>query len=327
MSEHTQIITTSKDKGKRLDLFLAGKELNLSRSRIQKLIEEGKITVQDKSSGSVGKVKSHYRIKGDEKISIEIPPPERLSLEPQDIPLDIIYEDKDLLVVNKPTGMVVHPAAGNYKNTLVNALLFHCKDLSGINGVLRPGIVHRLDKNTSGLLVVAKNDFAHNNLANQLKDRTLTREYAALCWGNLPKEKGVVETLIGRSSGDRKMMTVVKQKGREAITEYEVLERFPLGDYLKIKLKTGRTHQIRVHFLYLNHPIMGDPEYGGRKKHLGMIKGDLKGLANQALKLIDRQALHAKKIGFVHPRTKKYMEFESELPEDMKKLLEFLRKE
>ncbi|MCJ7458416.1 MAG: RluA family pseudouridine synthase [candidate division Zixibacteria bacterium] len=320
MDQTIQLKPTLEDKGKRLDLFLAGKNLNLSRSRIQKLIDEGKITVQDK------KVKSHYKIKGDEKIVIEIPPPEKLSLEPQDIPLDIVYEDKDLLAVNKPAGMVVHPAAGNYKDTLVNALLFHCKDLSGINGVLRPGIVHRLDKNTSGLLVVAKNDFAHTNLADQLKNRTLTREYAAFCWGNLPKEKGVVETLIGRSGGDRKMMTVVKQKGREAITEYEVLERFPLGDYLRIKLKTGRTHQIRVHFLYLNHPVMGDPEYGGRKKHLGMIKGDLKGLANQVLKLIDRQALHAKKIGFVHPRTKKYMEFESELPGDMKGLLEFLRK-
>jgi len=320
MDQTIQLKPTLEDKGKRLDLFLAGKNLNLSRSRIQKLIDEGKITVQDK------KVKSHYKIKGDEKIVIEIPPPEKLSLEPQDIPLDIVYEDKDLLAVNKPAGMVVHPAAGNYKDTLVNALLFHCKDLSGINGVLRPGIVHRLDKNTSGLLVVAKNDFAHTNLADQLKNRTLTREYAAFCWGNLPKEKGVVETLIGRSGGDRKMMTVVKQKGREAITEYEVLERFPLGDYLRIKLKTGRTHQIRVHFLYLNHPVMGDPEYGGRKKHLGMIKGDLKGLANQVLKLIDRQALHAKKIGFVHPRTKKYMEFESELPGDMKGLLKFLRK-
>jgi 23S rRNA pseudouridine1911/1915/1917 synthase len=320
MSEHIQIITASQDKGQRLDLFLAGKELSLSRSRIQKLIEEGKITVQDK------KAKSHYKIKGEEKILIEIPPPEGLSLEPQDIPLNIVYEDKDLLVVNKPAGMVVHPAAGNYKNTLVNALLFHCKDLSGINGVLRPGIVHRLDKNTSGLLVVAKNDFAHNNLAGQLKNRTLTREYAALCWGNLPKEKSVVETLIGRSSGDGKMMTVVKQKGREAITEYEVLERFPLGDFLRIKLKTGRTHQIRVHFLYLNHPIMGDPEYGGRKKHLGMIMQSLKGQANQALKIIDRQALHARKIGFVHPRTGKYLEFESELPGDMKGLLVVLRR-
>src|SRR3990170_463819 len=319
MDKHILLKATGQDKGERLDLFLAGKELNLSRSRIQKLIEERKITVNDK------KVKSHYKIKGDEKILIEIPPPERLSLEPQDIPLDIIYEDKDLLVVNKPAGMVVHPAGGNYEDTLVNALIFYCKDLSGINGVLRPGIVHRLDKNTSGLLVVAKNDFAHTNLAGQLKDRTLTREYAAFCWGDLPKEKGVVETLIGRSIKDRKMMTVVKQKGREAVTEYEVLERFPLGDFLKIKLKTGRTHQIRVHFLYLNHPIMGDPEYGGRRKHLGMIKESLKAQANQVLKLIDRQALQAKKIGFVHPRTKKYMEFESELPGDMKKLLEFLR--
>ncbi len=320
MDQTLQLKPSGEDQGKRLDSFLAGKEIGLSRSRIQKLIEQGKIQVEGK------KVKSHYKIKGDEKIVIEIPPPEKLSLEPQDIPLAILYEDKDLLVVNKPAGMVVHPAAGNYENTLVNALLFHCKDLSGINGVLRPGIVHRLDKNTSGLLVVAKNDFAHTHLAGQLKDRSLTREYAAFCWGNLPKERGVVETLIGRSTGERKMMTVVKQKGREAITEYEVLERFPLGDFLKIKLKTGRTHQIRVHFLYLNHPIMSDPEYGGRKKHLGMIKQGLKAQANQALKLIDRQALHAKKIGFVHPRTEKYREFESELPEDMKGLLEFLRK-
>ncbi|HEX9912123.1 MAG TPA: RluA family pseudouridine synthase, partial [candidate division Zixibacteria bacterium] len=271
-------------------------------------------------------VKSHYKIKGNEKISLRIPPLEKLSLEPQDIPLDIVYEDKDLLVVNKVVGMVIHPAAGNYKNTLVNALLFHCKDLSGINGVLRPGIVHRLDKNTSGLLVVAKNDFAHNNLVSQLKDRTLTREYQAFCWGNITKEKGIIETLISRSVKDRKKMAVVRKDGREAITEYDLLERFPLGDRLRIKLKTGRTHQIRVHFLYLNHPIMGDPEYGGRKKHLGMIKESLQAQANQVLKLIDRQALHAKKIGFVHPRTKKYMEFESELPEDMKKLLDFLRK-
>lgn len=315
-----QIRTSEKDKGKRLDLFLVEKNLGLSRSRIQKLIKEGKILVQDKY------VKSHYKIKGKEKISIQIPPAEKLSLEPQEIPLDIVYEDKDLLVVNKPSGMVVHPAAGNYSGTLVNALLFHCKDLSGINGILRPGIVHRLDKNTSGLLAVAKNDLAHNGIASQLKERTLFREYAAFCWGNLPKDKGVIETLINRSIKDRKKMSVVKQKGREAITEYEVLERFALGDYLRIKLKTGRTHQIRVHFSYLNHPLMGDPEYGGRKKRLGMIKQSLKGLANKVLKMINRQALHAKKIGFVHPRTEKYMEFESDLPDDLSNLLEFLRK-
>lgn len=320
MDEHIEIRPKSEDRGKRLDLFLADKNLGLSRSRIQKLIKEGKILVEDK------KVKSHYKIKGDERVTIQIPPPEKLSLEPQNIPLDIVYEDKDLLVVNKKAGMVVHPAAGNYSGTLVNALLFHCKDLSGINGILRPGIVHRLDKNTSGLMVVAKNDFSHNSLVSQLKERTLFREYSAFCWGNLSKTKGVIETLIGRSIKERKKMAVVKQKGREAITEYEVLERFPLGDFLKIKLKTGRTHQIRVHFLYLNHPLMGDPEYGGRKKHLGMIKESLKSLANQALKLIDRQALHARKTGFIHPRDGKYMEFESELPEDMKKLLEFLRK-
>ena len=320
MNELIQLKTSTEDNGKRLDLFLSAKELGLSRSRIQKLIKEGKILVKDKL------VKSHYKIKGDEKISVQIPPLKKLSLEPQDIPLDIIYEDKDLLVVNKVVGMVVHPAAGNYKDTLVNALLFHCKDLSGINGILRPGIVHRLDKNTSGLLVVAKNDFAHNSLVSQLKERTLTREYQAFCWGNLTKEKGIIETLIGRSVKDRKKMVVVRKDGREAITEYEVLERFPLGDHLRIKLKTGRTHQIRVHFSHLNHPIIGDPEYGGRKKHLGMIKESLQAQANQALKLINRQALHAKKIGFIHPRTKKYLEFESELPEDMKKILEFFRR-
>lgn len=320
MDELIKVKTITEDKGKRLDLFLAGKDFGLSRSRIQGLIKEGRVLVENK------KVKSHYKIKGDEKVSIQVPPPERLSLEPQDIPLDIVYEDKDLLVVNKKAGMVVHPAAGNYSGTLVNALLFHCKDLSGINGVLRPGIVHRLDKNTSGLLVVAKNDFVHKGLVAQLKERSLTREYAAFCWGNLPETEGIIEAHIGRSVKDRKKMTVVRQKGREAITEYQVLERFQLGDYLRIKLKTGRTHQIRVHFLYLNHPLMGDPEYGGRKKHLGMIKESLKAQANQALKLIDRQALHAKKIGFVHPRSEKYMEFESELPEDMKKILEFLRK-
>ncbi|MDH4222257.1 MAG: RluA family pseudouridine synthase [candidate division Zixibacteria bacterium] len=321
MDELIEVKTITEDKGKRLDLFLAGKDFGLSRSRIQQLIKEGKILVQNKLA------KSHYKIKGEENISIQVPPPEKLSLEPQDIPLDIVYEDKDLLVVNKKAGMVVHPAAGNYKDTLVNALLFHCRDLSGINGILRPGIVHRLDKNTSGLLLVAKNDFAHNVLVSQLKERTLFREYAALCWGNLPKDKGGIETLIGRSVRDRKMMTVVQKQGREAITEYEVLERFPLGDRLRIKLKTGRTHQIRVHFLYLNHPLMGDPEYGGRKKHLGMIKDSLISLASQVLKIIERQALHAKKIGFIHPRSEKYMEFESELPEDMKKLLKFLRSE
>ncbi len=320
MDEIIKVKTTAEDKGKRLDLFLAGKDFGLSRSRIQRLIKEGRILVEDK------KVKSHYKIKGDERVSIQVPPPEKLSLEPQDIPLDIVYEDKDLLVVNKKAGMVVHPAAGNYSGTLVNALLFHCEDLSGINGVLRPGIVHRLDKNTSGLLVVATNDFAHKGLVAQLKGRSLTREYAAFCWGNLSETKGIIEAHIGRSVKDRKKMTVVKQQGKEAITEYQVLERFQLGDYLRIKLKTGRTHQIRVHFLYLNHPLIGDPEYEGRKKHLGMIKENLKAQANQALKLIDRQALHARKIGFVHPRSERYMEFESELPEDMKKLLDFLRR-
>ncbi len=306
--------------GTRLDLFLVNENIDLSRSRIQKLISEKKILVAGRPT------KPSHKIKGNEKITVEIPPLEKLSSEPEDIPLDILYEDSDLLVVNKKAGMVVHPALGNYSHTLVNALLFHCKDLSGINGVLRPGIVHRLDKNTSGLLVVAKNDFAHQGLAEQIKNRTLLREYAAIIWGHMPCDKGLIQAPIGRSTKDRKKMAVTRLKGRESLTQYQVLERFDLCDLLSIRLKTGRTHQIRVHLSYLNHPVLGDPEYGGRQKWIKGIHDKHRLLAQKLLSLIDRQALHAKKIGFTHPRTKKYREFDSFLPEDIDNVLRFLRK-
>jgi 23S rRNA pseudouridine1911/1915/1917 synthase len=307
--------------GIRLDLFLANQNLDLSRSRIQKLISEQYILVDGKS------IKPSYKIKGKEKVTINIPPLEKLLLEPEDIPLDILYEDSDLLVVNKKAGMVVHPALGNYSHTLVNALLFHCKDLSGINGILRPGIVHRLDKNTSGLLVVAKNDFAHLGLAEQIKSRTLLREYAAIVWGHMPSDKGIVEAPIGRSTKDRKRMAVSRLRGRESLTEYQVQERFDLCDLLSIRLKTGRTHQIRVHLSYLNHPVLGDPEYGGRQKWIKGIHGQHRLLAQRLLTLIDHQALHAKKLGFTHPRTREYKEFDSFLPEDIESVLSLLRKQ
>jgi 23S rRNA pseudouridine1911/1915/1917 synthase len=306
--------------GKRIDLFLANEDIDLSRSRIQKLISEQNILVDGRPT------KPSYKIKGKEKITIRVPPLEKLSLEPEDIPLDVLYEDSDLLVVNKRAGMVVHPALGNYSHTLVNALLFHCKDLSGINGVLRPGIVHRLDKDTSGLLVVAKNDFAHQGLAEQIKNRTLLREYAAIIWGHMPSDKGIIQAPIGRSTKDRKRMAVSRLRGRESLTEYQVLERFDLCDLLSIRLKTGRTHQIRVHLSYLNHPVLGDPEYGGRQKWIKGIHDKHRLFAQKLLSRIDRQALHAKKLGFTHPRTKEYKEFESSLPEDIENVLDFLRR-
>jgi len=315
-----KISAPQKASGKRIDLFLSQEYLDFSRAFIQKLISEHNILVEGKP------IKPSYKIKGGERIDIEVPPLEKPSLEPENIPLNIVYEDSDLLVVNKKAGMVIHPAAGNYSHTLVNALLFHCKDLSGINGVLRPGIVHRLDKNTSGLLVVAKNDLAHSSLAEQIKNRTLLREYIAITCGHMPTEKGTIEAPIGRATKDRKKMAVIRLKGRESLTQYQVRERFNLCDLLSIRLKTGRTHQIRVHLSYLNHPVLGDPEYGGRGKWIKGIHDRERPFAQKLLSLIDRQALHAKKLGFVHPRTKEYKEFNSLLPEDIQSVLTVLRR-
>ncbi len=316
----SELKVKTKDQGKRIDLFLAENYPDQSRSRIQKLISEKKILVNEKAT------KPGYKIKADDKITVEIPPLKELKAESQKIPINIVYEDKDILVVNKEAGMVVHPAPGNYDKTLVNALLYHCKDLSGIQGVLRPGIVHRLDKGTSGLLVVAKNDFAHNHLSGQLKKREIHREYHAITWGNLGLDKGTIEAPIGRALTDRKRMKVTAVRGREAVTEYEVLERFKLCDLVRIKLQTGRTHQIRVHLSFTGHPVLGDPDYGGRQNWVKGISATHRNFCNRLLKLIDRQALHAKKLGFTHPRTEEYVEFETKLPQDFANLLKELRK-
>jgi len=314
-----EISVGPKGQGKRIDLLVAEKYPAQSRSRIQKLIFEKMILVNQKAT------KPGYKLRAKDRITIEIPPPEELEAEPQDIQLNIVHEDRDLLVINKEAGMVVHPAPGNYDKTLVNALLFHCKDLSGIQGVLRPGIVHRLDKGTSGLLVVAKNDFAHNHLSRQLKKREIHREYHAITWGNLGLDSGIIEAPIGRALTDRKRMKVTAIRGREAVTEYEVLERFELCDLLRIKLQTGRTHQIRVHLSFAGHPVLGDPDYGGRQKWISGISPAHRNFCSHLLKLIDRQALHAKKLGFIHPRAEEYVDYETELPQDIGNVLRELR--
>jgi 23S rRNA pseudouridine1911/1915/1917 synthase len=246
---------------------------------------------------------------GDE-VLVELPDPVEYDILPQDLNLQIVYEDDDLLVVNKPKGMVVHPAAGNFDGTLVNGLMYHCKDnLSGINGVMSPGIVHRIDKNTSGLLIVAKNDFSHNFLAEQIKEHSFTREYEAVVYGNLKNDNGTVNAPIGRHPVKRKQMAVTNTASRHAITHYEVLERFGDFTHLKLRLETGRTHQIRVHMAYLGHPVAGDDVYGPKK----------------VITALNGQCLHAKKIGFIHPKTKEYLEFDSSLPEYFEKFIKKLQ--
>ncbi len=302
--EQIKLIAELSDSGLRLDKWLSEQsEIELSRSAVTKLIENGEVLVNEK----VG-TKS-YKITNGDIISLTIPDPVDLQVVPQNIPIEIIYEDNDLIIVNKPKDMVVHPAPGNYDGTLVNALLYHCKDgLSGINGVIRPGIVHRIDKNTSGLLIVAKNDKSHTKLAEQIKAHTFTREYEAICVGRFKEQSGTVDAPIGRDKFDRKKMCVTPQNSKNAITHYTVLEEFKGYSHLKFTLETGRTHQIRVHCAYLGHPVLGDDVYG---KEFGGCKG---------------QCLHAQKIGFIHPSTGEYMEFQSELPEYFTKLLERFRK-
>lgn len=291
----------------RLDKALCTLDDTLTRASAVRLTESGDVTLNGKTASKSDKVKI-----GD---IVEITYPEPVSSEavPQDIPLDIIYEDDDLLVVNKPKGMVVHPAAGNPDGTLVNALLYHCGDsLSGIGGVVRPGIVHRIDKDTSGLLMVAKNDTAHLKLSEQIKEHSFTREYEAVIIGHLKEQKGSIDAPIGRSKNDRKKMAVTELNSKNAVTRYEVLEEYPGFSYVLLRLETGRTHQIRVHMAYLGHPLAGDGVYGGRNAERIMEGG---------------QCLHARKIGFIHPTTGKYMEFTSPLPEYFTKFLEKLRNE
>lgn len=301
--EHLVLNVDENNVNVRLDKFIKDNLSDLSREYVQKLIEEGYVTVNDKEI-----TKSSYKTALNDEIIVSFKEVEDLNVEPQDIPLDIVYEDSDVIIINKPQGMVVHPAPGNYKNTLVNALLYHCKDLSSINGVKRPGIVHRIDKDTSGLLMVAKNDYAHNFLAEQLKDKSAFRTYIALVHGIVHVKKGIINAPIGRDSKSRVKMAVVKD-GKEAITEFTVLKYYKEFTLIECKLKTGRTHQIRVHMDYIGYPLVGDPLYGRRK-----------------LKYGNKQYLHAKELSFIHPTTKERVIFTTELPEYFKEFLNKLEK-
>lgn len=299
-----EIILTVEYSGERIDRFLCNNLESLSRSYIQKLLKDSQILVNGKT------VKANYKIVQGDKISVKIPEPETPDIIPEDIPLDIIYEDNDILVVNKPKGMVVHPAPGHYSHTLVNAVMFYCGDkLSGINGVLRPGIVHRIDMDTTGSLLICKNDRAHQILAEQLKEHSITRKYHAVVYGNIKEDSGTVDKPIGRHPTDRKKMSTKAVNGRRAVTHYKVLERFGNYTYIECELETGRTHQIRVHMSSIGHPILGDAVYGPAK-----CPFHLQG-----------QTLHAKILGIHHPTTGEYMEFDAPLPEYFSELLQTLR--
>lgn len=288
----------------RIDRFISERMADTSRSYIQKLIKDELVTVDSKV------VKSNYKVKEGEWVKIVLPEPVSLDIEAENIPLDILYEDSDVLLVNKPKDMVVHPSAGHVTGTLVNALLYHCKDsLSSINGVMRPGIVHRIDKDTTGILIICKNDKAHNCIAEQLKVHSITRRYHALVWNNVTDDTGTVDAPIGRHPVDRKKMAINHKNGKHAVTHYKVLERFGQYTYIQCELETGRTHQIRVHMASIGHPLVGDPVYGPAK---------------QPFKTVG-QMLHAKVFGFIHPSTNEYMEFETDLPEYFQLILEKLR--
>ena len=293
------------DVGTRIDVFLAENMEDLSRSGVQKLIDEGMITLNG------GKTKANYKLREKDVIDVTVPEVKEVEILPEDIPLDILYEDADVIVVNKPQGMVVHPAPGHTSGTLVNALMFHCgDDLSGINGEKRPGIVHRIDKDTSGVLMIAKNDIAHQSLAAQLAEHSITRKYNAVVYNGFNEDEGTVNEPIGRNPQDRKKMAVTQKHSRHAVTHYRVIERMEKFTLIEAQLETGRTHQIRVHMTYIGHPLLGDPVYGPKKQPISL----------------EGQALHARVLGFIHPRTGEYMEFEAPLPPYFEALLERLRK-
>lgn len=287
-----ELIVLNEHSGERIDKFLSAQISEITRSSIQKLIIDGGVDVNNQN------VTKNYKVKTDDQVVLKIPDPIELEIKPQDIPIEIVYQDDDLLIVNKPKGMVVHPAPGNYEGTLVNALMYKCRDnLSSINGVIRPGIVHRIDKNTSGLLIIAKNDMAHFALSEQIKQHSFTRQYEAVVCGRFKATEGKVDAPIGRHHTDRKKMCVTDKNSKNAITHYTVIRQYERYSHIKLRLETGRTHQIRVHMAYIGHPVLGDDVYG------------------KPFKGIDGQCLHAKKIGFIHPRTKEYLEFDSDLPD------------
>lgn len=296
-------VITEEMEDERVDRALSELIDSLSRSYIQKLLSEGGVTVNGKS------IKASYRVRTDDYIRVILPPAITPDIVPENIPLDILFEDNDVIVVNKPKGMVVHPAPGHYSGTLVNALLYHCSgELSGINGILRPGIVHRIDRDTTGSIIACKNDKAHAAIAQQLKEHTIVRKYHAIVHGNLKDDNGTIHTLIGRHPADRKKMAVLKAGGKDAITHYKVLKRFDSFSYIECRLETGRTHQIRVHMAHIGHPLLGDMVYGSK---------------NSSFKL-EGQTLHAKILGFSHPKTNEYIETDAPLPEYFNRLLNIL---
>lgn len=312
-----RVVVTAHQRPERLDSFAARQVEHLSRSRVHQLLEAGLILVND-----VVKPKS-YTVRPHDRIEIRLPIPEKVRMEAEDIPIRIVHEESDFLILDKPAGMVVHPAYSNWTGTLVNALLYHVRDLSGINGKLRPGIVHRIDKDTSGLLMVTKNDRAHRYMANLFRHHDIDREYHALVWGAFKNKSGTIDAPIGRSRKDRKKFAV-SPDGKRAVTHYHVLKSLDFLSLLSLRLETGRTHQIRVHLASIGHPIFGDPVYGGRNEQLAGTQKK-KQQAAHLLERMPRQALHAKTLGFVHPTTRRKLSFDSPLPPDFESVLSELK--
>ena len=306
MKRELQYEVTEEEDGLRLDQYIAGRCMDLSRSYIQKLIKESRVTINKNIQ-----TKTKTAVQESDIVNVSLPDPKELEIKPQDIPLDILYEDNDVLVVNKPKGMVVHPAPGHYEDTLVNAVLYHCRDnLSGINGVLRPGIVHRIDKDTTGALIVCKNDKAHQKIADQLRAHTITRSYRAIVYNNFSEDEGMINAPIGRHPTNHKKRMVTEKNSKEAITHYKVLDHLNHKfNYIECRLETGRTHQIRVHMSHIGHPLLGDEVYGP---------------VNSKFKNLQGQTLHTATIGFIHPTTEEYMEFSAPLPDYFEKLLKTL---
>lgn len=307
VNDRTEFVVTDEYEGLRIDKLISELMDSLSRSYIKKLIEDDKVKCNGKY------IKASYIVSEGDRIELEIPPLQVPEIVPQDIPLDILYEDDDVLVVNKPKDMVVHPAAGHYEGTIVNAVMYHCRDnLSGINGVMRPGIVHRIDKDTTGSVIICKNDNAHIKIAEQLKEHSINRVYHAICYGIIEEDEGDIDASIGRSQSDRKKMAVVKTGGKTAFTHFKVIKRFEEDKmtYIECRLKTGRTHQIRVHMAYIGHPLLGDEVYAPSRKSKFKLNG---------------QCLHAKTLGFIHPTTGEYVEVDAPLPEYFSHLIEILK--